>query len=184
MALDATKVRIGITGELYKAPLGTALPTDIDTALNAAFVGLGYLSDDGATESNDDSVSDIVAWQNATTVRSATTESTLSLSMTLIENTAEVLETFHRGSVMAVAGGVATLAVKPVVADPSTWVLNVVDGLSVFRLAVGNGEIVERGDVIYQNGEPIGYPIVIRCYPDSNGNLMNKISNDDGWTGA
>jgi hypothetical protein len=38
------------SGYIWVAPLGTAIPTDATTELNAAFVGLGYLSEDGLTE--------------------------------------------------------------------------------------------------------------------------------------
>ena len=38
------------SGYIWAAPLGTAVPTDATTELDAAFVGLGYLSEDGLTE--------------------------------------------------------------------------------------------------------------------------------------
>ena len=38
------------SGYIWVAPLGTAIPADATTALNEAFVGLGYLSEDGLTE--------------------------------------------------------------------------------------------------------------------------------------
>lgn len=38
------------SGYIWVAPLGTAVPTDATTELDAAFVGLGYLSEDGLTE--------------------------------------------------------------------------------------------------------------------------------------
>ena len=38
------------SGYIWVAPLGTAIPTDATTELDAAFVGLGYLSEDGLTE--------------------------------------------------------------------------------------------------------------------------------------
>lgn len=38
------------SGYIWVAPLGTALPTDATTELDVAFVGLGYLSEDGLTE--------------------------------------------------------------------------------------------------------------------------------------
>lgn len=182
MTLDATEVRVAITGEVYKAPLGSTAPTDATTALAAAFVGLGYVSEDGITESWDDSVDNIVAWQNATTVRSATTESTLTIACMLIQTNAAVLEAFHRGSqVTEPVASEYQIDVKPITADPSAWVLDVVDGAKLIRIYVGNGEITERGEVVYANGQPIGYPITITAYPDANGNLMQKFSNDVAW---
>lgn len=38
------------SGYIWVAPLGTALPADATTELGDAFVGLGYLSEDGLTE--------------------------------------------------------------------------------------------------------------------------------------
>lgn len=38
------------SGYIWVAPLGTAIPIDATTELDEAFVGLGYLSEDGLTE--------------------------------------------------------------------------------------------------------------------------------------
>lgn len=38
------------SGYIWVAPMGTAVPNDGTTELDAAFVGLGYLSEDGLTE--------------------------------------------------------------------------------------------------------------------------------------
>lgn len=38
------------SGYIWVAPLGTPIPTDATTELGVAFVGLGYLSEDGLTE--------------------------------------------------------------------------------------------------------------------------------------
>jgi hypothetical protein len=137
------------------------------------------------TENWDDSVDTIVAWQNATTVRSATTASTGTMGWTMIESNGYVLQTFHRGSTMTESpAGNFRLDVKPVVADPKVWVLHVIDGTKLIRIVVGNGEITERGEVTYKNGQPIGYPVTLSCYPDSNGNLMQKFSNDTAWAAS
>ena len=51
MATTATNVTVGkpkVGGAVHWAPLGTALPTSATEALNAAFVDLGYVSEDGS----------------------------------------------------------------------------------------------------------------------------------------
>lgn len=182
MTLLASNVRVGITGELSGAPIGTARPANSTAALNAAYVGYGYISEDGVTEAPDETVERIVAWQGATIVRSVTTEATTTLQLTLIETKGEVLELYHKGSTVAVvAAGQWKIDVKAPAEDRRQFVLDVIDGTRHLRFDIGDGEVTERGEITYATGEPIGYSITITCYPDSAGVLYTKYSNDAAW---
>lgn len=182
MTLVAEEVRVGITGEMLSAPIGTAAPTNTTSPLNAAFVGHGYCTDDGVTETWDDSVDTITAWQNATTVRATRTESTLTLQCTLLQTRGSNLELFYPGSYVEANGADEwKIEVKPPTSDPRAFVLNVIDGTDVIRIYVGNGELTDRGDVPYKNGDAVMYPVTITAYPDSAGNLMTKFSNSAAW---
>jgi hypothetical protein len=182
MTLNAAAVRIGITGELYSAPTGTARPTTSTDVLNAAYTGLGYISEDGVTEEPDDNVERIVAWQNATVVRANTTESTTTLQCTLIETKGAVLEAYHKGStVEVVSAGQWKIDVKAPTEDRRQWVLDVIDGTKHLRFDVPDGEILDRGAIVYANGEAVGYEITITCYPDANNVLYTKYSDDANW---
>ncbi|MFB6948893.1 hypothetical protein ACFV85_14985 [Streptomyces niveus] len=181
MALEAAEVRVGITGELLSAPRGTAAPTNASTPLDPLFLGHGYVNDDGVVENWDDSVDNIVAWQNATTVRAARTESTLTLACTLIQTRGSNLELFYPGSVVEENGAEWKIDVKPATSDPRAFVLNVLDGADVIRMYVGNGELTERGEIPYQSGTAVSYPVTITAFPDDDGNLMTKFSNSAAW---
>ena len=85
MALDATQVRVGVTGAVYVAPTGTTLPTDATTSLAVAFDDVGYISEDGVTETQDTDTNDIVAWQNGAVVRKIQTSHDLTYSFAMLE---------------------------------------------------------------------------------------------------
>jgi len=182
MPLLGTAVRVGITGELYAGPTTSDAPTTSVSALDSDYTGEGYISDEGVTESYEDTVEEIVAWQGARVVRANTTESKATLQCTLIETKGKVLELFHKGSTIAVvSAGQWKMDVKVPTPDERSFVFDVLDGTKHLRLYVARGEVTERGEIVYANGEPIGYNITITCYADANGILLTKFSDDANW---
>jgi len=162
MALDSANVRVAVTGEISVGATTAAAPTAVSSALTG-FTGLGYVSEDGVTESRDRSTNDIKAWQNADTVRTVVTEANLSYTFRLIETNAETLELFY-GS--AAAGGDLTV-IPSTTGGRKSFVIDVVDGTELLRIYIPQGEVSEVGDVVYASGEAIGYEVTIRAYPDS-----------------
>ena len=60
---NSAKVTVGkpkVAGAIYRAPIGTALPTNATGELSASYVCCGYVSEDGVTNSNTRDVS--VLW--------------------------------------------------------------------------------------------------------------------------
>lgn len=186
MALTASEVRVAISGELHVAPVGTTAPETVDEALASAFVGLGYVSDDGVTESYEESVENIAAWQNGSIVRKVTTESEATFQLTLIQSNRQTLELFHKTSMMT--GNEEDgyrLRVRTPGADPRSFVFDVLDGEDHIRIWVPRGEVTERGEVTYNSTEAIGYDVTITAYPEPLGfgvtGPMIKMSKSLGW---
>ena len=59
---NVTSAKPKVGGAIFSAPLGTPLPTDATTDLNAAFKPLGYVSEDGLVNENTASSENLKAW--------------------------------------------------------------------------------------------------------------------------
>lgn len=163
MSLVSSNVRVAVTGAVYVAPTGTAAPTAADSALNVAFIDLGYVSEDGVTETRDRSTNEIRAWQNADLVREVVTDSSLAYTFTLIETKEAAVELFYGASVDPVDGSVDI--VPSATGGRKSFVIDVIDGTELIRVYLPSGEVTEVGDQVYQSGEPIGYQVTVKGYP-------------------
>lgn len=164
MALTTSEVGVAVSGEIYYAVTGTALPTDTSTALNAAFKGLGYCSDDGVTENVDRSIDDIVAWQNATTVRSVVTDAKVTYEFTLLQTNLDTAQ-FTSGAAVTQSAphGTFTL-VASATGGRKAFVFHIIDGASIKRIVIAEGELTERGETVYASGEAISYACTVTAY--------------------
>lgn len=162
MALNTQDVIVGLTGGVFYAPNGTALPTDATTPLGVGYDELGYISEDGVTEANDETTQKIRAWQNGDTVREVQTAHDLMYSFACLETNEAVLEAFYGNY----AAGVVEINAAP--GQRGVWVFQVTDGDSDIRIVVPDGQVTDRGDRQFVNGNAVQYPLTITCYPDSN----------------
>lgn len=178
----SSEVRVGLTGQLFRAPAGTPAPATATEVLDADFVGLGYFTEDGVTAAFDDSVEHIYPWQGNSPVRSVRTQVLHTIQFTPIQTRGNVLEAYHPGSVMTEPSpGQFRMEIKPLVPDRVTWVFDVLDGDIHMRFYYGAGEITQRGEIMFVKGEPIGYPMTMTAYLDNDGNTSVWMSDDAAW---
>ena len=156
-------MRVAVSGEVLVGATTAAAPTGTG-GVTTGFTGLGYVSEDGVTETRDRSSDPIKAWQNGATVRTVVTDSGLTYTFTLLETKKETVETFYGTTVtQAVAEG--NFVIVPAnTGGRKSFILDVVDGAELLRVYIPSGEVTEVGDVVYSNGEPIGYEVTITTY--------------------
>jgi len=165
MAQTASEVRVGVSGKVQVAPLGTTAPTGIDATWTGA-TDLGYVSEDGLTESTSTTMEKIRAWQNRTIVRSVVTEGETTFQLTLIQTNEDILtEVYGLGSGDIASGAFVS---DPEVERPhKAWCFDVIDGTNLVRKFIPDGQITEVGDIVYQNGAAIGFQITVMAYYNS-----------------
>ncbi len=175
MANTATNVTAGkpkTTGAIWVAPLGTTLPTDTATALDAAFKCLGFCSDDGLTNGTELESETIKAW-GGDTVLTIQTSKNDTFKFKLLEVLNEDVLKFVFGS-SNVTGTLATgLTVKANNSDVEEVSL-VIDMIlrdnTAKRIVLPDCKISEFGDLVYADSEAVGYDITTTCMPDANAN--------------
>ena len=170
-----------VSGGILVAPTGSDRPEDAESSLDPAYVPLGYVGEDGVTETSERSTEEIRAW-GGVKVRTVQTEYGCSISLTLIESRrAETLRTVFGEDNVVVAGGVIAVKRNEKVLPHRQWVIDMKDGENARRLDIGYGQITEVGDVTYVDGEAISYEVTISCDPDDNGDsLIEYLSGPEG----
>lgn len=174
MANTATNVTTGkpnISGAVYVAPIGTTLPTDATTALDNAFVCLGYVSEDGLENNNDMDVSAIKAWGGMIVYRSLN-ELDDNFVLTLIEseNTDVLKAVYGSNNVTVDANGNVTVAVKADDPEENVWVFELaLRNSRAKRIVIADGAITAREAITYNDSDAVGYGITVSAYPDANG---------------
>ena len=167
--VTAGKPKIG--GAVSIAPTSTTLPTDATTALDAAFVNLGYISEDGMTQGMTRDSEAIKAW-GGDTVMTSQTEFEETFTFTLIEALSiDVRKAVYGDANVtgALATGITTV-VNSAELGLHAWVVDLVYNGAVSRIVIPNGKVSEIGDTSYVDGEPVGYEITVTALPDTSGN--------------
>jgi hypothetical protein len=177
MALDATEVRLGVTGNLYKAPIGTAMPSDTTTALAVAWKELGY-TETGPSMSVDASKEQFTPWQAVSPVREVITSQMVTATFTLWQRNAETLKLAWGGG--TVTGTTTRVYTPPAVAtvNEGAFVFEIVDGAIKDRYLIPRASISLAGDVSFAKDAVTGFEIELTFLQPATGSAWTLLTND------
>lgn len=161
-------------GSIYRAAKGTTLPTSADSALDSSlFTCLGYISEDGITNSNTRESEALKAW-GGDTVLTIQTDYTDTFNFKLIEVlNSDVLGTVYGENKVSGTSLATGISVEVSGQEPTAyvWVIDMImNDDTLNRIVIPDGKISEMGDTVYSTSELVAFDVTVTAIPDSSGN--------------
>lgn len=170
----AANVAVGkpkATGGVYSGATTATLPTDASAAIHSSLSALGYVGEDGLTQTKGQDITKVHAW-GGDVVKVLKTTDELTYAWPFLEMTRLVFqEVFGSDNVSWVdANGTQKVSINSTQLDNRAFVFEMLDNDTALRIVVPNGQITTVGDVTFVDGNPISFPVTLECFPDSSGN--------------
>ena len=164
-------------GYIFRAKKGTSFAElkDSSKALPETFRGLGYITEDGITESfsmDSEEKKDM----NGTTVKVLRTSRSKSYKLTLMQTNAETLKVVYGDdNVVTETDGLISVTDNAKGTADSLYALWFITGeteteIEYTRVFIVNGSVSEVGDIVWLGTDIKKYEITIAAQPDEKGN--------------
>lgn len=157
-------------GYLFSAPMGTPLPTDIETKLDDAFEVLGFVSEDGIVET-EESDAENLSDMNGTTVVSSQGARAETWKITVIEIKRGTMEMMHGSGNVTDEEGLIVVKHNALPKDQRSYVMELVlrDNRR-WRKVIPNGITTALGDLTINKTTIVGREVTITGLGDEEGN--------------
>lgn len=162
MAQDSDEVVVGASGDLYVAPVGTALPAVPTGAPGAGWSdSLGFLTEDGVSWAPNFEINQIPAWQSFYPIRTIITARNITIGFALMQwNTTTLRLAFGGGEVTEPTNDVFRYTPPDESElDERALILDWADGAKNYRLMVPKGIVSDLGETQLARTEPGVLPI-------------------------
>lgn len=182
MALGATANVLAampdVNGGLWVHPDGLVpvdkLPKAKTDLKEEGFVAVGFLSEDGLTESTEIDTDKKKAW-GGVTIKVVQNDFTKSFQFTLVEAAnLEVLRLVYGKDNVKVEDGVIVITETKEQRPHLTWVIEVTEDNNKIRDVIADGQIIERGDINWTHSEILQHEVTLESFEDSSGAFSHQ----------
>lgn len=184
MALNADELVVASNGNVYTAPTGSTLPDYISTALDAAWVDLGYTDEDGVQFTASQDSTDVYGWQSFTPLRRILTGKTFEFSFNLHQWNEDTLPFVFGGNTVTEPDstsqpGEYEFEIPDDAQAEVGLIIEAVDGARNYRIVVPRGTVTDIGAVqLSRSGSSI-LPVTFAALKDDDAGFTVKIQSDD-----
>ena len=160
------------SGAVFRAPIGTTLPTTAKATLDQAFIELGHISEDGLTNSNSPSAETIKDWSGqAVLIVSTEKPDTFKLKFIEAANPEVAKGVYGANNVTVDSTTGYSLAVNANPVEHYSYVFDIaLSNGGLRRIVVPDGSITELSDIVYKFDEAVGYDVTLEALPDASSN--------------
>lgn len=173
-----------VSGGVLFAPLGTPLPTDATTPLDAAYVSLGRVKDDGIKRTEDRSNSKVYDW-GGNTIAILQTQFGITIMFDLLQvMNADVQRAAHGEENVDVEAATATTGttiaakINPKLLDTGIWVFDSYYQKMSGRLVLPYARPTKVDGPTWTHKEIASYKITLESMPDNENNHAYEWWND------
>lgn len=169
---NASNVSVGkpkVGGSIKIAPVGTTLPTDAVSELDAAFENLGFVSDAGLTNNTNMESESIKEWGGSTVLMVQTSkEDTFQYALLEVLNPVVAKHVFGDENVSGdLTNGISIVANNAEHEEHSIVIDMILNNNVLKRIVIPKGKVTQVDAITYVNNQAIAYNTTLFCAPDN-----------------
>jgi hypothetical protein len=178
---DPNEIHFASNWQVYIAPVGTAVPTTAIATLNSAFVGLGYITTDGATLTVTPEIQDTMAWQSQQAVRRDLLSQEVVANFTLMQFNEDTLPfAFGGGSVTLVSSGHYKYELPTSGSlNEKCMIIEAIDGSVHQRVILPRGNVSDAVETKFAKDAESQLPITFKALQPADGSTSMQWLSDD-----
>lgn len=169
---NVTAAKANVAGAVFSAVFGTSLPVTPNESLASAFKDLGFVSQDGVTNSTNIESTTVKEWGGNTVLTIQTSkDDQFKLKLLETKNVEALKEVFGQNNVSVAGNGLITIVANASEQAYRSYVIDMSlsDG-GLKRIVLPKAKVSSIGDITYTASDAANFDLTFDTAPDGSGN--------------